>query len=329
MSIDVLIVDDDRGAGEEYARLVRRESGLDVTFTVSPNEALDLVRADLVKVAVLDQRIGATKGTDLFRQICEIDSRVRAVMFTGLASASEVGEALRQGYAEYLRKGDVAQLGAVVLAQYHRYQVEAASALLEHSPVTVLARKHGIPPWRRSVNYRLQRIEIVDENYTADNEWVTIASLQAGEVTKVTRTDSLKKSVTLERESQSKLATDLGLKPYELQSLSLALKGEISARVKSASTVELTSSVTEERTYQLPPEPSDPNQLHTKSRRIERAPVYNRIKVTLLSTCECCNLTAIVPVMLSQATGAMATRHVDVLSDGTVRAVDTGAERTN
>jgi ActR/RegA family two-component response regulator len=327
MSCDVLILDDDRGAGQEYARLVERETGLRVVFTDSPKDALELIRTNLVKVAVLDQRIGATRGTDVFGKLHEIDPLVKGVMFTGQADAAEVGEAMGGGSAQYLSKPDVSKLGGVVLAQYHQYQIEAASAALEHAPVTILTRKHGLPPWRRSVIYQLLKLEVVDESFVPLDEWATVVSLQAGETQKHTTTGSFKEVLTLETESQHKLNADLGLKLPEMQVLDVALKQEIQHRLKRSTTIERGSGWSQEHTYQLPPEPDDPSRLHVKSRRIERSPVYRRLKVSLLCRCSCCRTVTIVPLMVSEATGGMATRQVDTRSDGQVFTTDTGIER--
>jgi ActR/RegA family two-component response regulator len=326
-TVDVLVVDDDEGAGQEYRRLIERETSLNVLFTDSVPRALDVVRSNPVKVAVLDQRMGASNGTTVFAEIKAIDQRVRAVMFTGLASAAEVGEALAQGYAAYVSKADVAKLGAVVLEQFMTYQMDAASAALRRDPAVLLRRRHGLWPARREVVYTLLSIEVLDERFVEPESWKTVVSLQAGEEQKFTESIAVKAAYGLEAESQRKLTVDLGLKPSQLETLNLALKREITERLKASANEEVSQTRTWDRSYKLPSEPDDPNKIHVKSRRIEHAPITRRLRVAILAKCGCCGLTNVMTLTTSEAIKGTATRHVDTLSDGEVRTIDTGIER--
>lgn len=325
MSVDVLILDDEEGPVEEYSRLVRSETRLEVLGTTDISEALRVIRDNSVKVVVLDQRIGAQRGTDVFIEIRKLDKLVRAIMFTGLADATEVGSALTRGYAAYVAKNDVANLGKVILSEYQRFQLHAASAALEREPRLLYLQRHAFG--RKKVEYFLLGIEVAADRYVPDEAWKTIVAIQAGEEQKHTETRNSKHTLQVENESQQKLSSDLGLKSTQLVDLSFALRAEVANRLKTVTSVEEGQSIVRERTYRLPAEPPDPATLHVKSRRIEKADVRRRLKASILVRCRCCRFTNVLPITLTEETGAIASRHVDTYSDGSVNAVDTGDER--
>ena len=76
VNIEIVIVDDVLSAAQEYERLIR-STGLGVTSTDDPEIALELVRANAVKVVVLDQRMPRMTGTALFRVLREIDPKLQ------------------------------------------------------------------------------------------------------------------------------------------------------------------------------------------------------------------------------------------------------------
>ena len=327
MSCDVLVVDDDSQAGEEYARLIRESTRLQVVFTDNPESALEIIRSDPVKIAILDQRMGTTLGTQLFGRIREIDSRVRAVMFTGLADTSEVGEAVTRGYAAYLRKGEGEKLSVLEMGNYLPKLGVVPTRAMAETPAVILERKHGIPPWRKRVRYSLLSVELLDEEWVEPGSWTTIVSVQAGETQEYSLSHSTGVSFVIEEENQSRLASEFGFKFEEISSMTSALKAEVTERIKTTSTTQTSSSFSQKRNYQLPQEPADPNQLHVKSRRIERAPVFRRLRANVGVECSCCKMQNIVSILLKVDAGGVATRHVDTLSTGERRDTDTGIER--
>lgn len=326
MSYDVLVVDDDSQAGQEYARLIRESTKLQVVFTDDPAKAIEMVRSEAVKVAVLDQRMGGVLGTQVFSSMHEADQRLRAIMFTGLADTAEVGDAFTKGYAAYLHKADVGQLSERVMGLYLAYQTESASLALSKAPPTILTRKHGFPRRRQTV-YNLLSVELIDDEWVDPISWTTAVSIQAGETQEYVSSVSRSTTISLEQETQQRLASDFGLKAEEILNLTLAIKSEVSDRIKTSATTQANTSLSQKRTYHLPDEPSNPDELHVKSRRIERAPVNRRLRLNVGVGCQCCNLQNIFSILVVVETGGVATRHVDTLSNGEQREVNTGVER--
>jgi CheY-like chemotaxis protein len=289
---------------------------------------LELVRSDAVKVLVVDQRMPVS-GTDLYRQIRDVDPRIRAIMLTGEADVAEVGAAVTLGFKDYLRKADVRRLPDRVLQQYAEYMSEAASEGLSQVRPVLFAR--GARTWFRRrgggrVEYRLLGIRQVEAGYSPPAEWVTVLTLHTGQTERLEYSFEVERTLVLERETTDKLTSRLGLSNKDVVVLEARLETELSERHRKTSTVRARQTRTIERTFQLPAEPTDPNQLHVQLRRIQQAPVYERIRADLLVSCECCRLQNVVRIELLWLTAKRALRREDRLSDGSARISELGIE---
>ncbi|MFK2724759.1 response regulator [Bacteroides fragilis] len=73
---------------------------------------------------VLDQVMPGKKGTDLYKEIKNINPSIKAIMLTGEASSDEVGLAMRLGFSNYLNKGEILKLPEIVLSLYIQYEID-------------------------------------------------------------------------------------------------------------------------------------------------------------------------------------------------------------
>ncbi len=64
------------------------------------------------------------KGTDLYKEIKNINPSIKAIMLTGEASSDEVGLAMRLGFSNYLNKGEILKLPEIVLSLYIQYEID-------------------------------------------------------------------------------------------------------------------------------------------------------------------------------------------------------------
>ncbi len=109
MPPDVLVVDNIVVAADEFARLIRKATGLAVTMSTSdPEVAEQTVSSGDVRVVVLDQRM-EVPGTELFARMRRHDPRLRAIMLTSEAEGPETGLGIRLGFHDYIHKTDVAE----------------------------------------------------------------------------------------------------------------------------------------------------------------------------------------------------------------------------
>ncbi|MBB2924010.1 two-component system response regulator [Cellulomonas cellasea] len=328
---DILVVDDILSAAEDYARLIGANTGLSVEFTNEPARALELVRANRIKVAVLDQRLdGKTPdaGTELYRLLHEIDPLCRAIMLTGEASQAEIGMALTLGFRDYLAKSDIRQLASRVVRQYAAYQAEVASLALASDQPIVLRRPGG-RQWfakRQQATFRLTDVEPIDEEFVDEHEWQSVITVHAGQRETHQFTWETERTITLESETTQRLSDEIGLSVKQVATLQAKLSAELSSRFKEVASIRSRTTTTSERTFELPSEPADPTAAHIRLRRVLHAPAYRRVRVNLASSCECCGLRNLVTVDVRIPTGRRALRQEDRWSDGQVKVYDLGVE---
>lgn len=105
MVIRVLLVDDHAVVREGYRRLIEKHPGIDVV--AEANDAASGYEAFKKKspdVAVIDISMPGRGGIDLVRQIRQLDSTARVLIFTMHASASYAQQAFRAGARGYVTK---------------------------------------------------------------------------------------------------------------------------------------------------------------------------------------------------------------------------------
>ncbi|SLK12037.1 response regulator [Arthrobacter sp. P2b] len=324
MSIEILIVENEATAAIEYANLIRKRTGFRVEHVATSREALEIIENHQIKVVVLDQKLGSETGTSVFRAIRAKDARVKAIMFTGQAEKDEVAKALHSGYNDYLDKARVADLPSVVSKWFHAYQLEAA--LLDHSqaPASVYRKRQWRAPWKHAVEYYVSGVEVVDSRYIDEDSWRMILEINAGEQREFTRTTRTKTVLQFEEESTSTLKAGLGLKSGDIAALTSSLESVLTNRFKSVSTEEQEETDVEKRTYSLPAEPVNPAEFYIVKRRLEETPEWRRLKLYIRSDCTCCGNSHRTELRVNQATGKVASRVVNVMSDGTTNIIPAG-----
>ena len=102
---EILIVDDVEVAANDFAALIKANLRFNVIAVSTSVEAIEVVKKHNIRVVVLDQVMPGKKGTDLYKEIKNINPSIKAIMLTGEASSDEVGLAMRLGFSNYLNKG--------------------------------------------------------------------------------------------------------------------------------------------------------------------------------------------------------------------------------
>lgn len=105
MGIGVLLIDDHAVGREGYRRLIEKHSGIAVVAeadgAASGYEAFKTTKPDVV---VMDISMPGRGGIDLVRQIRQLDSSARILIFTMHASATYAQQAFRAGARGYVTK---------------------------------------------------------------------------------------------------------------------------------------------------------------------------------------------------------------------------------
>lgn len=325
MSIDVLVVDDDLIAAEEFANLIHVKTQLVAVATDDPEVAIERIRTEPIKVAVLDQKMPKKRGTALLEDLLNIDPLLRVVMLSGQAEAGEVGEGFTHGLVDYVHKSNVAQLPDKVLLHFIRYCVDASYKDKVENAIVVYKTRPGIPFGSR-ITYQLQRLEVIDDEFIFEDKWVTLKQLNAGESSREVDKISIEQRFVHEQSNEAKLSSYLALTHQVFLGIKMGIETAIASRFKTGIYSTRTQSIEVTREYRLPAEPADPTQLHVVSRHYQRAPVYRRIRSFLVRNCGCCGIQQPFPLVVYQLTSKIATRQREYFSDGTTREINTGIE---
>lgn len=89
MSAEVLVVDDNISAAKDFARLIRIKTKLETLAVDNPDLAIEKIKAEPIKVVVLDQKMPEKTGTALFEDIKRINPNIKAIMLSGEAEPQE------------------------------------------------------------------------------------------------------------------------------------------------------------------------------------------------------------------------------------------------
>lgn len=319
----ILVVDDDRAAAEDYARLVRQRTGLDVAVLDDPDEAATAVASGGVAVLVLDQQMPRATGTELFVRLRGLDARVRGILLTGEATTDEVGAALNRGFSRYVPKAQaLEELAAAVRHEFIEYQNALLLEVSADQPV-LWKRRRGVIRGS-ALTYRFMGVQIIDEHHVRESDWREILTLQAGQTQRVKLTRGEAWSLRLEEEMSAKIGAAFSLGASQVLDLTSKLQSEVTSRFRKNVSSSATQSVETEQTFQLPVEPVDVAQLHVRVRRVQQAPVIVDIRIELVEECGCCGRPSLLTIRAYVDTGSLALRHVDHLSDGSTRVVELG-----
>lgn len=102
---NILLVDDNVDFVKEYAETLQQQCNSMVLYATTAKEALDIVKKNPIKVVILDQ-VMPTKGTELFKQIKQIDSNLKTILLTAEADKHDLTEATNIGFDYALMKED-------------------------------------------------------------------------------------------------------------------------------------------------------------------------------------------------------------------------------
>lgn len=102
-NITVMLVDDELRFLTTTAKLLSRK-GMEVVIAASGAEALEMLTAHSVQVAVLDVKMPGMDGVTLLKEIKSRFPVTEAIMLTGHASVDSAIDGLKSGAFDYLMK---------------------------------------------------------------------------------------------------------------------------------------------------------------------------------------------------------------------------------
>jgi CheY-like chemotaxis protein len=314
--IRVLCVDDVAGAANDYADLITSKMGLGAVGASTPEDALQLLTRHPIAVAVLDQRMPQMTGTELYRLMLQESPRLKAIMLSGEAAASETAEAL--SILDYVRFVDKSQIDELIPAvQIALARAEAARAI-EFEEVEVGRTGIHWIPWIPKSTFYLQSIELVRDAHVPQDCWRFIDEINAGEQKTITRkvasTRNFTSSIEIEGSSQFSLSTSLGV--GKLAKITSGLNTRVASRLQTQNVSSHAFEHSETQAISLPEEPQDPSEQAVKTRTFYCGPEIMTLRLRIREHHIASNVDQIHWITVNHHTGYFVNRQVDVLTDG-------------
>ncbi len=99
----ILVVDDERSIRDGVQRVLNRV-GCEVATAQNGEEALDILKSDVISIAILDLKMPGMDGMELHQRIREIDERIVVIIITGYATIETAIDAMKQGAYDFIPK---------------------------------------------------------------------------------------------------------------------------------------------------------------------------------------------------------------------------------
>ncbi len=317
---NVIFVDDDYDAAKEYAELVANFAKIKPLVCNTRDAAIEAVKQYEISVAVLDQRMPEVSGTELFSEISKLSPRTRCIMLTGEAAVEEVGDAINLGYKLYMHKSDIAQLPRAVLLEHTRYLKEGDSNL--RGDPTLLGTVALWWGFSGKIEFWLQDIFVEDTQHVPLGSWKEVEQIICGEKKISSKKFERTKDLQFETSLESSLSSNSEISVKAVAEVKSALNSTLNTRlgVMSAHNTKVIMETTRELT--LPPEPQDPTKLFVRKRIFCEAQIFRKIQCHIVKKLRPFNeeISAVITVL--QPTDRIASKHIDILSDGRRREVD-------
>jgi len=324
MKIEIIVVDDEVRLAEQYSQKIYNETKIRTFHTADPYEAIEIVKNNPVKIAVLDQKMPRMSGTELYKELSKYDPLIKAIMLTGEADASEVGDALKLGFRDYIHKSNIANLQSRIFYYYAEYLSDLSFKYKEQEPISIFKIEKTSFLKKRIVDFELLSVEILAEDYVFPHSWQTIVQINAGEKKTYTDRFEITDRFIIENEESESIKTKLGLSASDILTFNSNIEHTINERYKTQIFSEGKESVEVVKEYQLKQEPQNLSEKYVISRHFQRAKVYRKIAVVVKCVCNCCKMQNCISFLTYQLTTNVATRQFDYYNDSTSKIIDTG-----
>ena len=317
-NFQIIVVDDDEDAAKTFAELIETKLKIPVISESNPSTVLQIVRQESIKIVVLDQRMPAMSGTELYKEIKKINPYIVALMLTGEADRKEVRYAMSTlGYFDCVEKNDIQILPNKVISALAAYEVGLAKN--QNTPIP-LYRWNIYKNRLFSKIYEIISVEKLCENFIFDQKWKLKYELSASK-------EEVEDSY--EYEDELIIQDSCEIKTNNLHSFTSKVLPTLKTEINSVLSNQLTatnkrrSKRTErnKRTYRLQDGVEEGKSAVKKI--FEYTPIYIQFRILLRKTCRICNHIEIVPMEVYKRIPYVATRVRIYYSDGSKREINT------
>lgn len=310
---EILVVDDIESAANDFAGLIKENLRFNVIAVSSSAEAIEVVKNNNIRVVILDQVMPEKKGTDLYKEIKNINPSIKAIMLTGEASSDDVGLAMRLGFSSYLNKGEILKLPEVVLSLYIQYEIDILKKYsLNKSVLLYRDWKHLF-----CVKYFLVNTYLINGDIIKEGEKEVILDIVVGQDIEDAKKYRFEDTVRLESSLESKLQSEMNLSSLGIRELKSKINSELVTKYSKSYTFTSEYTMASQQKFRLPEQPIDTNTKYITRRVIERSPIYKEFRVIIAKQCLLCKDVKIYATIVSKQTNRFSSKQIDYFSDNT------------
>lgn len=265
---EVLIVDDDLNAAQDYVELVNTKTSLKCICTSDPKEAESIMAYCDIKIVILDQKMPKISGTELLPKLKPYDELAKFIMLTGEATSEEIGDAVNKGFVAYVRKENLlTQLVPKVIHYYIQYGRDYDKYLVDKRPIFL---RPLISLFRIRRLYKIED-KVITKEFEDQDRVQIVASIHEGQ--KVATKYSLEENEEYVIENEEELGFEPILQHIDwVKSINTQIKLSIKKTLKKSRTFSTERKVD----YSLP----EGTGKRILKREIKRIPLYSVHKIS-------------------------------------------------
>ena len=265
--IDVLVIDDNEDFAKTCAKFIEKACNVKTHYTIYPENAEKIVKENLVKVIIFDQKMPKMTGVNLFKKLRTFDPHFKSILLTGEAALDEVTQV---GFTELMVKDKDNHLLAFKILELLRIYYEDIIPINSQKPFYF--KKIGL---KHFVRYNIPYVYIVNDEFIKPESWDTEDEIRAGECKEIVienqNVADKSFSESFKKSNDVNLNAQIGLTSFSDVKFSSAFANEIEKMTSYTQSNKLSQKKT--WSISLPPEGN------VAYERLETAPVYKKIRV--------------------------------------------------
>jgi len=326
MPSNAVLIVEDKDEGAQFKELLEQTLTLEVFWARDGEEAVKVVENNLVKVAVLDQRLEKTQelGTELYAKLRNIRPEIKGIMFSAVATQEDIGHALSLGFSKYLNKTKILDLPQEVLEVLAAANVALAKAGSDASRRLLYTFRKGAFSFKKFKVFLIRR-SLIDKDFIFDGGWKEIHTLEAGHQSNEEREFELETEMVIEVKSSSELEAKYSLKSEALKN---ALENELVAKTtherKVSESVKRKEKAKFSELWAALPIPEEVGKDHLVSKSFQGNQVYEKYLNVLEVVCPYCEIPDTLSILSYTPTRRVARRQVNHYNSGRAEYINTG-----
>lgn len=317
---EILVVDDVIDSAKEFSEYIEEKCHVLSIAASTLSEAVFCVKKYPIKIVVLDQTM-PIKGTEVFKQLLDINPYLKSVMFTGEADFNDTQTAHGLKYDSILWKSQINLLPETIYRLYAKYNKDFDREQTKEIRKRLKKKRIFLP---KSISYMIVDMLCINDKFLFDNSWKTIRRIEKGEEATETVKHMLNEAIVISTTSIEELRSSFSLKDKALKVFQAELLSEIKNTIESTSSYNRQSEIEKVVKFSIGSDEKNSTGSPVVSRCYEYTRVFNEYKIHVRKECSCCKNSSIVMLQVHVPQNTIIYRNKTYYEDGSSNIIETG-----